>query len=284
MVIHIKGKTLPEVWENSIKAVWENGFDITTQYDKPGDPPSKDCTAILEIEEPFAEPRIHRCFPGGPVELETYRQEVVDGIHDHWVDPGNGKWNYTYSARLFKYDIPGLVKPINQIQYIIDTLKKCSYSRRAQAITWKPWEDCGISDPACFCAGTRIATPNGEIDIENLKNGDKVYAYDLESSSVVEDVVNYFFKKQDDCLLISLHDREIKVSADQLLHTNRGWVRAKDLGLGDKLKCSALYLDEITDYMMVGYMHGDGWLQTLRKDKRKENTYRKQRKIIVKIY
>ena len=29
------------------------------------------------------------------------RQEVVNGIHDHWIDPAAGKWTYTYHERLF---------------------------------------------------------------------------------------------------------------------------------------------------------------------------------------
>jgi len=31
--------------------------------------------------------RIHRAFPGGLEDLEIYRQEVVDGVHDHWIAP-----------------------------------------------------------------------------------------------------------------------------------------------------------------------------------------------------
>lgn len=166
MAIYIKGRTLPEVWEKSIKRVWEEGDIIATQYDKPEDPPSKDATVMLEITNPLEEPRIHKCFPGGPVELEAYRQEVVDGIHDHWVDPANGKWEYTYHERLNAYEgfkkipaheayyiaIPEKIETykIDQVKYMIETLKACPHSRRAQAITWKPWEDCGITDPACL--------------------------------------------------------------------------------------------------------------------------------------
>ncbi|MHC4290271.1 MAG: hypothetical protein ACYSSK_09525, partial [Planctomycetota bacterium] len=64
-------------------AVWENGLTIKTQYDKPDDPPSKDATVMITVANPFNEPRIHKNFPGGPDELESYRQEVVAGIHDH---------------------------------------------------------------------------------------------------------------------------------------------------------------------------------------------------------
>jgi thymidylate synthase len=149
-VIHILEENLSAAWEQSIIDLYECGREVKTQYDKPDAPYSIDATGIIEIINPFAEPRIHKCFPGGIVELETYRQEVVDGIHDHWVCPEEGKWEYTYSERLTKYTVPGLEKPINQIEMVIDNLKKCPYTRRAQAVTWKAWEDSNIVDPACL--------------------------------------------------------------------------------------------------------------------------------------
>ncbi|MGD0077680.1 MAG: thymidylate synthase [Sedimentisphaerales bacterium] len=158
-VITITAGCLPEAWEKAVLAVWDNGIEIKTQYDRPGDPPSKDATVMVAIADPFAEPRIHKNFPGGPEELEAYRQEVVDGIHDHWIDPAAGKWTYTYHERLFAYspveDIrnPKSKKPfkkVNQIQYIIDALSKVTHTRRAQAITWMPTADPQTDDPPCL--------------------------------------------------------------------------------------------------------------------------------------
>ncbi len=92
--VNVVADTLPEAWENAVLATWENGAEIKTQYDKEGDSPSRDVSLNMIIRNPFAEPRIHLAFPGGIDDLEVYRQEVVDGIHDHWVDPANGKWEY----------------------------------------------------------------------------------------------------------------------------------------------------------------------------------------------
>ncbi len=158
-VIYVTAKCLPEAWEKAVIAVWDNGIDIKTEYDKPDDPPSKDATVVVEIENPFVEPRIHKNFPGGPAELEAYRQEVVGGIHDHWIDPANGKWTYTYHERLFSYspvedirncDSPKPFRAVNQIQYIIDSLSRTSHTRRAQAITWMPTADPKTDDPPCL--------------------------------------------------------------------------------------------------------------------------------------
>ena len=158
-VIFIEAGCLPQAWEAAVLAVWDNGIEIKTQYDKPDDPPSRDATVMITVTDPFAEPRIHKNFPGGPEELEAYRQEVVDGIHDHWIDPAAGKWTYTYHERLFAYcpveDIrnPKSPKPfakVNQIQYIIDSLAATAYTRRAQAITWMPTADVKTDDPPCL--------------------------------------------------------------------------------------------------------------------------------------
>lgn len=149
-VVSVTAETLPEAWERSVVETWEKGAIIPTQYDKPTDPPSRDAIAVIVVSNPMAEPRIHRAFPAGIAELEAYRQEVVDGIHDHWICPEEGKWEYTYHERLFAYSVSGIENPIDQIEYVIDTLADAPHSRRAQAITWKPWEDAGIQDPACL--------------------------------------------------------------------------------------------------------------------------------------
>ena len=158
-VISITAGCLPEAWEKAVLAVWDKGLDIKTQYDKPADPPSKDATVMITVTNPFAEPRIHKNFPGGPAELEAYRQEVVNGIHDHWIDPAAGKWTYTYHERMFAYcpvedirntDSPKPFGKVDQIRYIIDYLSKVSHTRRAQAITWMPTADPQTDDPPCL--------------------------------------------------------------------------------------------------------------------------------------
>jgi len=157
--ISITADCLPEAWERAVLAVWDKGFEVRTQYDKPQDPPSKDATVMITINDPFCEPRIHKNFPGGPEELESYRQEVVGGIHDHWINPAAGKWTYTYHERLFTYcpvenirnaDSPRPFKKVDQVRYIIDYLSRAGHSRRAQAVTWMPTADPQTDDPPCL--------------------------------------------------------------------------------------------------------------------------------------
>lgn len=157
--LNITASCLPEAWEKAVVAVWDNGLAVKTQYDKPDDPPSRDATVMITVANPFNEPRIHKNFPGGPEELEAYRQEVVAGIHDHWIDPAAGKWTYTYHERLFAYTpvenlrdaaTPKPFKRVNQIDYIVESLAACDHTRRAQAITWMPTADPQTDDPPCL--------------------------------------------------------------------------------------------------------------------------------------
>ena len=146
--LFVTGRTLPEAWEKAVLECWDKGAAVRTEYDKPGDPPSRDCTMMWVVEEPFAEPRIHRAFPGGLEDLETYRQEVIDGIHDHWIAPEEGKWTYTYHQRLFAYETEG--KTVDQIDYLVEKLSRSGHSRRAQAITWNVTLDPSTDDPPCL--------------------------------------------------------------------------------------------------------------------------------------
>jgi len=153
-VFLVEGDNLAEVWEQSVFKAYRDGCEIRTEYDKPGDPPSKDCSMTIVIRNPQAEPMIHRDFPGGLEDLQEYVMEVLDGIKDHWVrsvdDESDTRWEYTYHERLFKYSIPNLDETYDQIEMVASKLAETPYSRRAQAITWKVWEDNFCYDPACL--------------------------------------------------------------------------------------------------------------------------------------
>jgi len=149
-VVHIVAQNLAEGWEQAVLQTWERGARIATQYDKPGDPESRDVSLFLAVADPFAEPRIHRAMPGGFDDLEVYRQEVVDGIHDHWIAPEEGKWQYSYHERIAAYRVPGIPDAINQINYVVESLCDTSHTRRAQCVLWKPWADPSCDHPSCL--------------------------------------------------------------------------------------------------------------------------------------
>ncbi|MGQ9691314.1 MAG: thymidylate synthase [Thermoproteota archaeon] len=143
-VIVVEGKCIPEVWEKSIVELWNRGVFVKTEYGND----SRDCTMLMIIREPMSEPRIHKAglMVGKLSQLDEYVREVCEGIHDDYVK--SGIWPYTYHERLRSYSCCN--ETVDQIGYILEKLSKAPYSRRAQAITWKPWVDPKIDDPPCL--------------------------------------------------------------------------------------------------------------------------------------
>lgn len=162
-VLTLSGRTLAEAYESALIALYENGVPFKTQYDKPGDPLSLDCTMNLTILEPEEDPVIHMAFPGGIDDLKEYVMELK-GYKDHWVknmnDEKDTRWEYTYHGRLKNY---GLWKElvngksadaghfcVNQIEKVITKLSRQPYTRQAQMITWMPDMDNDCYDPPCL--------------------------------------------------------------------------------------------------------------------------------------
>jgi len=165
-VLNVRGKSLAEAYENALIELNENGRRISTQYDKPGDPLSVDATMNLTIEDPLAEPMIHKAFPGGIEDLREYVYEL-QGAKDNWVkninDPNDTRWEYTYHGRLKNYgtwkEICGGLMPqsstcgdfeVDQIEAVIQKLCDQPYTRQAQMITWMPNLDMDCYDPPCL--------------------------------------------------------------------------------------------------------------------------------------
>lgn len=155
-VLTVQADCIARAWELSLLKLYADGCYINTQYDKPGSLPSRDATMLITIDNPLMEPMIHLDMPGGFEDLQEYVMEVCDGIKDHWVrdknNPDDHRWEYTYHQRLFGYDGDSWQTgtTFDQIENICEQLSKCLYTRRAQAITWKVWEDNNCYDPACL--------------------------------------------------------------------------------------------------------------------------------------
>ena len=165
-VLTANGQGVAEAWEHSVKQVYQHGCELTTMYDQTGDPPSKDATMMITVMDPLAEPRIHKDLQGGLETLQEYVMEVTEGIKDHLVrDPGepdDARWAYTYHGRLFNFTVSGHEAGYDQMESMVHKLAESPYTRRAQAVTWKVWEDNECSDPACLQSIWCRLMPDGE--------------------------------------------------------------------------------------------------------------------------
>ena len=141
--ILVRGKTLSESYHKALLALKEQG-DMVDCSD--WNTTCLETSMTIEIENPLMEPMISKCFIGGPKSLQQYVMEMLDGILDFEIEKGN--WVYTYHNRMAAMkDDKGNV--IDQIQFVIDDLKRNPSSRRA-VILIRNFEDVSSDDPACL--------------------------------------------------------------------------------------------------------------------------------------
>ncbi len=162
-VLSVTGQSLAEAYERALIALYEGGIRLHTQYDKPGDPLSLDCTMNITVLDPLSEPMIHKAFPGGIEDLREYVLEI-EGVKDHWVknmnDPSDTRWEYTYHGRLQRYGawqelrdeqpVSAGAFTVDQVEAVINKLVEQPFSRQAQMITWMPNIDLDCYDPPCL--------------------------------------------------------------------------------------------------------------------------------------
>ncbi len=165
-VIAVEEKSAAKAYESALIRLYNEGIRFKTQYDKPGDPESLDCTMNITILEPETDPMIHKAFPGGIDDLKEYVLELK-GYKDSWVknmnDPDDTRWEYTYHGRLANYGSwKELSDPndkgsscdvgfsVDQIQHVINKLAEQPFTRQAQMITWMPNHDLEVYDPPCL--------------------------------------------------------------------------------------------------------------------------------------
>lgn len=134
MFINAYGRTLPDAYHEALKMLRTFGKEVPCPD---WNTECLDSSVVIEVDDPLREPMISRCFPGGPYELEQYRQEMLDGILDFEIE--RGKWSYTYHDRMAQ-----------QIPLVIEELKRNPYSHRA-VIQIRDWQQDAFSDdPACL--------------------------------------------------------------------------------------------------------------------------------------
>ncbi|UCC19356.1 MAG: hypothetical protein JSV62_14825 [Promethearchaeota archaeon] len=238
-VFFISKRNVRDAWLSAVGHILFNGDDIKTEYDKLEDPPSKDATVLIEINEPFSNPimrkdkimkirskfgnsyEVYGCLADtyliGSIQ-SGYIEEILEGVNDNLLSDSDVSFPYSYHDRIYNYapfsledtihknydlkiinnkfvkehkkllkaekvkktpesniwklkngvefdldkqiseqigfeELPiGIFEfpRINQLKYIIQKLKEKPYSRRAQAITWRPLVDPYHEDPPCL--------------------------------------------------------------------------------------------------------------------------------------
>lgn len=145
----VRGRSLPEAYHKAI-------FSLAMTKEK-------ECTMLINVKEPFAEPMISKLGIYTPKDLEQYRQEVCDGILDFEVERGN--WDYTYHQRLVKWK-----------EEVLRDLKRDAFSRRAVIAVRDNAKDFASGDPACL-QSLQYMIRDGKLHCwANMRSNDAVQA------------------------------------------------------------------------------------------------------------
>ena len=150
--------------KKALIALYENGVRFRTQYDKPGDPLSLDCTMNITVLDPLAEPMIHKAFPGGIEDLREYvhgspgregplgQEHERPGGHALGIHLPRPPRRLRQSGGNSATASPANVGPFNvdQVEAVIAKLVEQPFTRQAQMITWMPNIDLDCYDPPCL--------------------------------------------------------------------------------------------------------------------------------------
>ena len=143
------GNTLPEAYHNAL--ILLDRAEIIPCPD--WNTNQKEISMTMVINNPLAEPMISKLSFCDPDSLEQYCEEMLDGILDFEILRGN--WKYTYHDRMTNYYVDNCnnfpdTHSANQLQFVIDELKRNPYSRRAVIDIRDNSDDMYSDDPACW--------------------------------------------------------------------------------------------------------------------------------------
>ena len=91
--------------------------------------------------------------------------------------------------------------------------------------------------PGCFVAGTKVKTENGFKNIEAIKVGEKVYSYNLDTNKLeLKSVTNSIISQTLETYFITIGNNTFEVTPRHELYIiDKGWTRAYDVKVGDKM-------------------------------------------------
>ena len=145
----VKETSLPKAYHKALEELHLHGEVISCgDYNQR----QKELAMTIIVDEPFQEPMISRLIIGGFYELQQYVMEVLDGILDFKIGDSENAWEYTYHDRITNFALSPATgqKSINQLQYVIDDLKRSPDSRRAVINIRDNSVDPFNSHPACL--------------------------------------------------------------------------------------------------------------------------------------
>jgi hypothetical protein len=107
---------------------------------------------------------------------------------------------------------------------------------------------CSFVCSYCLPGDTLISTPNGLKRMDQIREGDAIFAVDnsLDSPQLVSAHVGHIFDREvEEVIELQVDGRTIELTPEHPVLTRRGWVEAKDLTEDDEVLCDKTYLEQL---------------------------------------
>lgn len=165
------------------------------------------------------------------VKLILKKQIEEDNLRSAYLFFGSAGCGKTTSARCMARSINGSLVGLVEIDAAsnsgVDSVRELTELSKFKPIGYK--KKIYIVDE-CFHKDTLVNTPNGNVKISDLVEGDLVY--NLDGVSSIKNVFKNVVPLERLCL-ITINKKEILTTVDHLFFTLDGWVEARNLREGD---------------------------------------------------
>jgi hypothetical protein len=98
----------------------------------------------------------------------------------------------------------------------------------------------------CLPGDTLISTPDGPKRIDQIRDGESVFAFDNSNNNqqlVLAHVGRVFDRVVEEVIELEVEGQTIQLTPEHPIYTKRGWVKAKDLVDDDEVLCDKTYLE-----------------------------------------
>lgn len=130
----------------------------------------------------------------------------------------------------------------------------------------------GIGGPSCVVAGTMVLTTHGNVPIQDLKIGEKIYSYSTTTKQMVVDTVTGVASEPisddyDTLYYVYTSDKDmVQATASHMFFANGDFIAAPDLKVGDTMLNSVMHKVKITKIQMVKRPGLTVWNITVKKN------------------